>query len=131
MVSLNRGLIKNEESTQSVKECPKYVEELKKYQEKAIEAAQRETAKIQDSKVMQAMSEANGVVKSFEVGALVMAFRHGGSKLDLKWKGPFKVVQRVQGNIYQCEDLRTAKLLQFDVSSYGYSFARLVLIPCR
>ncbi len=54
-----------------------------------------------------ASEKANGAVKSFKVDDLVMAFRHGGSKLDMKWKGPFKIVRKVQGNIYECADLRT------------------------
>ncbi len=55
----------------------------------------------------------------------MVAFRHGGLKFDLKWKDPFKVVRKVHANIYKCLDLRTKKMVQFDVSS----LSKFVCLP--
>jgi hypothetical protein len=100
-----------------VKKCPEYVKELKRAQELAISAAQKNTASVHDTRVSKSSSKSTEPVKSFKEDDLVVAFRHGGSKLDLKWKGPFKVVRKIHANIYECLDLRTKKVVQFDVSS--------------
>ncbi len=94
MVSLYRRVIKKEEITQSVKQCLKYVEDLIKFQDRAIEVAQLRTENIQDSKLKKASVKANSSVKSFDISTLVMALRHGGSKLDLKWTVLYKVSRK-------------------------------------
>jgi hypothetical protein len=40
-----------------------------------------------------------------------------GSKLDMKWCGPFRIVSKASTNIYNCLNLRTNKNVQLDVSS--------------
>jgi hypothetical protein len=117
MVQLNRELISGTPAKESIKKCPEYVKELKRAQELAISAAQKNTASVHDTRVSKSSSKSTEPVKGFKEDDLVVAFRHGGSKLDLKWKGPFKVVRKIHANIYECLDLRTKKVVQFDVSS--------------
>lgn len=93
-VSLNRGLIKENCSKELLVKCPEYVQNLYKFQSDAIAASQRSLAGVHDGRVEKAVGKSKGALKGY-----------GASKLDYKWKGPYRVIKNTGANIYQCADL--------------------------
>jgi hypothetical protein len=118
MVSLNRDLIVSREvsTDSSLIQSSEYVRELREMQDNIVAASQRHMATVLDKRVEAAQLE-DREKKEFKEGELVLSFRHGGSKLDMKWCGPFRVVNKANANIYNCLNLRTKKMVQLDVSS--------------
>jgi hypothetical protein len=42
--------------------------------------------------------------KKFAEGDLVITVRDVGTKLDYKWKGPYRVVKKLFANVYELEN---------------------------
>jgi hypothetical protein len=117
MVSLNRELFGSRDGSANppLVQSSEYVRELREMQDNVVAASQRHKATVLDKRV-EAAQEFVQEKKEFKVGELVLSFRHGGSKLDMKWCGPFRVVSKADANIYNCVNLRTNKNVQLDVS---------------
>ncbi len=113
---MDRGLIREEDAQKVLVNCPDYVKKVCEYQKSAIEASQLNVARVGDLRAAK-RDKLEVPVKVFKAGDLVLTGRHGGSKLDFKWKGPFRVLESLESNIYRCVDLRNGKVLEFDVSS--------------
>ena len=114
-VDADRSVINDAPNIQ-VTAYPKYVQELKKFQLNAIEASQAYLAEVHDHRVEKVARVADGEYRVFQGGDYVVALKHNPDKFDYKWRGPFRVVDSCEANIYKCIDLRTGHLLKFDVS---------------
>mmetsp|Transcript_7130 Transcript_7130/g.7480 ORF Transcript_7130/g.7480 Transcript_7130/m.7480 type:complete len:1037 (-) Transcript_7130:831-3941(-) len=115
-VDLNRGIFTNEESKEKVVKCHDYLRGLCETQTKLLKAAQGNLAKVLDTRISKKRDKVNGDLKVFHAGDLVLTTRRQGSKLDMKWQGPFKIIKKKFGNTYECEDLRTKKMKYFYIS---------------
>ena len=116
-VDLNRGIIKSGENTSKIVECPRYVQDLMQMQQKILEVSQERHADVLENRISKRQSKKGADLKKFNEGDLVVTVREVGSKLDLKWKGPYRVVKKMFANVYELEDLRTKKKVYRDVSS--------------
>jgi hypothetical protein len=117
LVSLDRGILGESTSGAELKDCDAYVKELRRVQEELVSVAQLRLAKVRDKRVTVEDKVMEKGFKEFKVGDLVIAPKTGGSKLDFRWKGPFRVAEKLGSTRYGCSDLRTGELHQFDVSS--------------
>jgi hypothetical protein len=66
---------------------------------------------------MKKQQKKGAATKKFAEGDLVITVRDVGTKLDYKWKGPYRVVKKLFANVYELEDLRTKKKVCRDGSS--------------
>ena len=118
-VSLNREIIskKVDSDVNVTKESSEYVKELFESQSKIVAASQVHLATVLDRRVEKSRKDVSIPLKEFKAGDLVLSFRHGGTKLDMRWCGPFSVIERTNANIYKCTDLCTQKKVLLDVTT--------------
>ena len=116
-VNLNRGIFKDRGPMEKLVECPRYVRDLVRMQEEILKSSQETFADQMDRRVMKRQENTGPSVRMFKENELVITVREVGSKLDYKWKGPFKVIKKLFANVYEIEDLRTKKRICRDVSS--------------
>ncbi len=116
-IYLNRGIIVENTASEKLIDCPRYVQDLVSMQEKVLQVSQEKQADYLDGKVLKKQKKVGTHVRQFNEGDLVIIIREVGSKLDYKWKGPYRVVKKSFANVYEIEDLRTKKKLCRDVSS--------------
>ena len=116
-IDVDRGLISSAPEI-AVVGYPKYVQQLQKFQVEAIAASQVHMASVHDHRVDNVSDGVgDGGFRVFQRGDFVVALKNNPDKFDYKWRGPFRVVESCEANIYQCMDLRTGQLLKFDVSA--------------
>lgn len=115
-VDLNRGIMGGEVLQQKVIECPKYVQDLLQMQEQVLKVAEEKVSQHFDVKIAKKKEKKGVNLRSFVAGDLVVTLRDDRSKLDYKWRGPYRVLKKAFANVYEIEDLRTQKKLFRDVS---------------
>ncbi len=92
-VDLKRGIFKDRVSTEKLVECPKYVQNLVRMQEEILKSSQESFANHVDQRIAKKQKKNGTNVKKFDENDLVITVREVGSKLDYKWKGPFRVIK--------------------------------------
>ena len=108
-VNLNRGLFQRDMMSSKLVDCPKYIQDLVEMQETILKTSQEKVASHLDWKISKNKKKSKAGLKFFYENDLVITVRDMGSKLDFKWKGPYRVVKKLFANTYEIEDLRTHK----------------------
>jgi hypothetical protein len=80
-------------------------------QEEILKSSQESFANHVDQKIAKKQKKNGTNVKKFDENDLVIPVREVGSKLDYKWKGPFRVIKKVFANVYGIEDLRQMTMM--------------------
>lgn len=111
-IHLDRAILTPFNPSESVS-IPAYVQAMYRFQLEAIKASQLHMATIMDSRVR---PTSDMDPKAFQLSDYVLVSPVSKpAKFSFKWLGPYSVVAR-DGNTYDCMDLRTRQVHQFDVS---------------
>jgi len=114
-INLDRYLINDDVQPRlTTNVLPEYINNLINIQSKIKQQAQINLGTTLDNRINKKSKGNNIMENKFKANELVVVINHNKSKLDFKWKGPFKVIKKLFGNVYEVEDLRNKKKLRFN-----------------